>query len=152
MYETLMLHLQVTPTSFHKQSIRKQVHLSMLHTQVVVQQMHKWDEWCSCLRNASANVEAKHLGCYRCRPETPTMIVLNDYRKYPQAHGSIILAFHPKVFRVSFFIFSQRRSRYKSLAWVWRRLHTCISKPIVHDWGKNGISRIVDTHLSQRQG
>jgi hypothetical protein len=27
-------------------------------------QMHKWDEWCSCLWNASANVEAKHLGCY----------------------------------------------------------------------------------------
>ena len=22
------------------------------------------DEWCSCLWNASANVEAKHLGCY----------------------------------------------------------------------------------------
>jgi hypothetical protein len=27
-------------------------------------QMHEWDEWCSCLWNASANVEAKHLGCY----------------------------------------------------------------------------------------
>jgi hypothetical protein len=26
---------------------------------------HKWDEWCSCLWNASANVEAKHLGCYK---------------------------------------------------------------------------------------
>ena len=51
------------------------------------------------------------------------MIVLNDYRKYPQAHGSIVvafhpevfwvsLAFHPEVFRVSLFIFSQRRARY----------------------------------------
>jgi hypothetical protein len=59
-----MLHLHVAPTTFHKQAIIKQVHWSMLHTHVAVQQMHKWDEWCSCLWNASANVEAKHLGCY----------------------------------------------------------------------------------------
>jgi hypothetical protein len=41
------------------------------------------------------------------------MIVLNDYKKYPQAHGSIIVAFHPEVFRVSLFIFFQRRARCK---------------------------------------
>jgi len=46
------------------------------------------------------------------------MIVLNDYRKYPQAHGSIVVAFHPEEFRVSLFIFSQRRARYKSIAWA----------------------------------
>jgi hypothetical protein len=40
------------------------------------------------------------------------MIVLNDYRKYLQAHGSIVVAFHPEVFMVSLFIFSQRRARY----------------------------------------
>jgi hypothetical protein len=36
-----MLHLHVTPTIFHKQSFMNQVHLSMLHTHVSVQQMHK---------------------------------------------------------------------------------------------------------------
>jgi hypothetical protein len=41
MYEKLLLHLHVTPTTFQKQSIMKQVHLSMLHTHVLVQQMHK---------------------------------------------------------------------------------------------------------------
>jgi hypothetical protein len=29
---------------------------------------------------------------------------------YPQAHGTIIVAFHPEVFRVSLFIFSQRKA------------------------------------------
>jgi hypothetical protein len=38
------------------------------------------------------------------------MIVLNDYRKYPQAHGYNVVAFHLKVFRVSLFIFSQRKA------------------------------------------
>jgi hypothetical protein len=38
------------------------------------------------------------------------MIVLNDYRKYTQAHGSIVVAFHPELFRVSLFIFSQRKA------------------------------------------
>jgi hypothetical protein len=28
-------------------------------------QIHKWDQWCSCLWNASANMEAKHLGSYK---------------------------------------------------------------------------------------
>jgi hypothetical protein len=37
-------------------------------------------------------------------------IVLNDYRKYPQAHGSIVVVFHLEVFRVSLFIFSQRKA------------------------------------------
>ena len=32
---------------------------------------------------------------------------------YPQAHGAIIVAFHPEVFRVSLFIFSQRKARCK---------------------------------------
>jgi hypothetical protein len=39
------------------------------------------------------------------------MIVLNDYREYLQTHGSIVVAFHPKIFRVSLFIFSQRKAR-----------------------------------------
>ena len=33
---------------------------SMFHTIL----NSRMDEWCSCLWNASANVEAKHLGCY----------------------------------------------------------------------------------------
>jgi hypothetical protein len=41
------------------------------------------------------------------------MIVLNDYREYPQAHGSIVVAFHLEIFKVSLFIFSPRRVRYK---------------------------------------
>jgi hypothetical protein len=41
------------------------------------------------------------------------MIVLNDYREYPQAYVSIVVAFHPEIFSVSLFIFSQRRVRYK---------------------------------------
>jgi hypothetical protein len=49
-------------------------------------------------------------------PETLTTIVLNDYREYPQAHGSIVVVFHPEVFRVSLFIFSQRRARYKEFS------------------------------------
>jgi hypothetical protein len=36
----------------------------MLHTHVAAKQMHKWMEWCSCLWNAGAIMEAKHLGCY----------------------------------------------------------------------------------------
>jgi hypothetical protein len=37
--------------------------------------------------------------------EKALTIDLNDYRIYSQAHGSIIVAFHPEVFRVSLFIF-----------------------------------------------
>jgi hypothetical protein len=29
---------------------------------------------------------------------------------YPQAHGAIIVAFHPEVFEVLLFIFSQRKA------------------------------------------
>ena len=39
------------------------------------------------------------------------MIVLNDYREYPQAHGSIVVTFHPKVFRVSLFIFFPKEGK-----------------------------------------
>ena len=42
-------------------------------------------------------------------PRNTNTIVLNDYTKYLQAHGSIVVAFHPEVFRVSLFIFSQRK-------------------------------------------
>ena len=37
-------------------------------------------------------------------------IDLNLLDYYPQAHGSIVAAFHPEVFRVSLFIFSQRKA------------------------------------------
>ena len=46
-------------------------------------------------------------------PRNTNTIVLNDYRKYLQMHISIVVAFHPKVFRVSLFIFSQRKAWYK---------------------------------------
>jgi hypothetical protein len=39
----------------------------------------------------------------------------NVYRCYPQAHESIVVAFHPKVFRVSLFIFSQRKAMVTSI-------------------------------------
>ena len=80
------------------------------------------------------------------------MIVLNDYRKYPQVHGSIVVAFQTKVFRVSLFIFSQRRARCKESSMSMNKITYLHSGPIVHDRGKNGILRIVDTHLSQPQG
>ena len=38
------------------------------------------------------------------------VIDLNLLEYYPQAHGSIVAAFHPEVFRVSLFIFSQRKA------------------------------------------
>jgi len=53
---------------------------------------------------------------------------------------------------VSLFIFSQRRARYKSLSWHMIKITYLHSEPKVHDRGKNGISRIVDTHLGQLQG
>jgi hypothetical protein len=34
----------------------------------------------------------------------------NVYRYYPQAHGSIVVAFHPEVFGYRSFIFSQRKA------------------------------------------
>jgi hypothetical protein len=37
MYETLMLHLHVAPTTFHKLTNMKQTQFGMLHTHVVVQ-------------------------------------------------------------------------------------------------------------------
>jgi TRAP-type C4-dicarboxylate transport system permease small subunit len=40
------------------------------------------------------------------------MIVLKDYRQYPQTYGAMVVAFHLEVFRVLLFIFSQRRARY----------------------------------------
>ena len=39
------------------------------------------------------------------------LVCLNIYRKDPQAHGYTVVAFHPKVFRVSLFIFSQGMAR-----------------------------------------
>jgi len=42
-------------------------------------------------------------------------IFLNTCRNIPQAHGYIIVAFHPVVFRYRSFIFSQRKAWYKSL-------------------------------------
>jgi hypothetical protein len=38
-------------------------------------------------------------------PRNANLMGLYIYRCYPQAHGSIIVGFHPKVFRVSLFIF-----------------------------------------------
>ena len=35
----------------------------------------------------------------------------HDYRKDPQAHRYTVVAFHPEIFRVSLFIFSQRMAR-----------------------------------------
>jgi hypothetical protein len=57
------------------------------------------------------------------------MIVLNDYKRYPQAHGSIIVAFHPKVFRISLFIFSQRRARYKEASMNMNKITYLNSEP-----------------------
>ena len=42
--------------------------------------------------------------------EITRAIDLNLLDYYPQAHGSIVAAFHPEVFRVSLFIFSQRKA------------------------------------------
>ena len=67
-------------------------------------------------------------------------------------HGSIVIAFHPEVFRVSLFIFFQRRARYEESSMSINMITYLHSGPIVHDRGKNGISRIVDTHLGHPQG
>jgi hypothetical protein len=42
-------------------------------------------------------------------PRSANPIGIYVYRCYLQAHGSIIIAFHSEVFRVSLFIFSQRK-------------------------------------------
>jgi hypothetical protein len=60
------------------------------------------------------------------------MIVLNDYREYLQAYGSIIVAFHPEVFRVLLFMFSQRRARYKESSVTEPTNYTKLSKKIIH--------------------
>ena len=57
------------------------------------------------------------------------MIVLNDYRKYPQVHGSIVVAFYPKVFRVSLFIFSQRKAWCKESSMDMNRAKYLHSEP-----------------------
>jgi hypothetical protein len=38
-------------------------------------------------------------------PSNALMIVFNDYRKNPQAHEIIVVAFHSEVFKVLLFIF-----------------------------------------------
>ena len=75
------------------------------------------------------------------------MIVLKDYRQYPQAYGSIIAAFHPEVFKVSLFIFSQRRARYNVSSMGMNKITYLYSKPKFMTGVKKGILRIVDPHL-----
>jgi hypothetical protein len=43
-------------------------------------------------------------------PRNANPIGLYIYRCYPQAHGFIVVAFHLEIFRVSLFIFSQRKT------------------------------------------
>ena len=60
-----MLHLSVAHYSFHKTNTHEiWQYVAMLHKHVSCNISSWMDEWCSCLWNASANVEAKHLGCY----------------------------------------------------------------------------------------
>ena len=61
------------------------------------------------------------------------MIVLNDYRKYLPVDGSIVVAFHPEVFRVSLFIFSQRRARCIESSMDMNKITYLHSEPIVYD-------------------
>ena len=69
-------------------------------------------------------------------PRNTNTIVLNDYRKYPQVHGSIVVAFHLEVFRVSLFIFSQRKARCKESNMDMNKITYLHSEPIVYDRGK----------------
>ena len=81
------------------------------------------------------------------------MIVLNDYRKYPQAHGFIIVAFHPEVFRVSLFIFSQRKTFIDEESSMDMNLNNNACKYTnVYNRGRNGDFKIVDTHLAFLKG
>ena len=67
---------------------------------------------------------------------------------YPQAHGAIIVAFHPKVFRVSLFIFFQRKAfDYESSMDMNLNNNAC-KYTNVYSRGKNGDFMIVDTHLA----
>ena len=66
---------------------------------------------------------------------------------YLQAHGAIIVAFHPKVFRVSLFIFFQRKAfDYESSMDMNLNNNTC-KYTNVYSRSKNGDFKIVDTHL-----
>jgi len=44
------------------------------------------------------------------------MIVLNDYRKYPQAHRIIVVAFHLEVFRDYYLNFPKGRHSVKDFS------------------------------------
>ena len=60
---------------------------------------------------------------------------------YPQAHGAIIVAFHPKVFRVSLFIFSKGMHLIKTLVWIWTWVIMLASTPMFIIGVRTVISR-----------
>jgi hypothetical protein len=70
----------------------------------------------------------------------------------PQAHGAIIVAFHLEVFRVSLFIFFQRKAfDYESSMQM--NLNNHASKYTnAYNRGQNSNSMIVDTHLAFLKG
>ena len=72
---------------------------------------------------------------------------------YSQAHRAIIVAFHPEVFRVSLFIFSQRKAFIDLESRMDMNLNNNACKYTnVYNKGKNSDSKIVDTHLAFLKG
>ena len=72
---------------------------------------------------------------------------------YPQAHGAIIVAFHPEVFRVPLFIFSQRKTFIDEESSMDMNLNNNACKYTnVYNRGKYGDFKIVDTHLAFIKG
>ena len=63
-------------------------------------------------------------------------------------HGSIIVAFHSEVFRVSLFIFSQRKAFDKESSMDMNLNNNACKYTNVYNRGKNGDFKIVDTHLA----
>ena len=73
-------------------------------------------------------------------------LIISDI--YLQAHGAIIVPFHPEVFRVSLFIFSQRKAFIDLESRMDMNLNNNACKYTnIYSKGKYGDLKIVDTHL-----
>ena len=67
-------------------------------------------------------------------------------------HEVIIVAFHPKVFRISLFIFSQKKEFDEEFSMDMNLNNNAYKYTNVYSRGKNGDFKIVDTHLAFFKG
>ena len=71
---------------------------------------------------------------------------------YPQKHAAIIVAFHPEVFMVSLFIFSQRKAFDWESSMDMNLNNNACKYTNAYNRGKNSNFKIVDIHLAFLKG